>query len=147
MPFTPPAIPRVLVVEDDAPIHDLLRDVLEDAGYRVLPTDHLLDPVDLQQLRLDLVVLDLMLGGRPAGWDYLRTLRGLPGTAHLPVLVCTGDYQSVRDADGPLLALAADLVLKPFDLDDLLRAVAACPASGRGGVPRAGGTLPKRPEA
>ena len=147
MPFTPPATPRVLVVEDDAPVRDLLRDVLEDAGYRVLPTDHLLDPVDVQQLRADLVVLDLMLGGRLAGRAYLGTLRALPPTAHLPVLVCTGDYQSVREADGPLLALAADLVLKPFDLDDLLRAVAACPTSGSAGADRAGGTLPKRPEA
>ncbi len=123
VPADLPAARRILLVEDDPLNRDLLRDVLEEAGYRVLPTGCPPDPADLRHFQPDLVILDLVLDGRPVGWDYLRALRALPATAHLPVVLCTADCQAVRAAHGSLLGLASDLVLKPFDLDDLLAVV------------------------
>ncbi len=49
-------------------------------------------------------------------------------------MLCTADARSIRTADGPLLGLAADLVLKPFDLVDLLGAV-ACGIQATSAVP------------
>ncbi len=65
MPTDPPAARRVLVVEDAPLNRDLLRDILEEAGYWVLPTDRPVDPADLLQLRPDLVILEA--ANRPAG--------------------------------------------------------------------------------
>jgi DNA-binding response OmpR family regulator len=65
---------RILLIEDDHVIQDLLRDLLEEEGYRVLVADATLDPVDVSQLRPDLILLDLWLGGGAWGLDWLREL-------------------------------------------------------------------------
>ena len=59
---------RVLVIEDDPALREMLCEALADEGYWVLPSDHPVEPLDVQQLRPSLVVLDLMLGGEPAGY-------------------------------------------------------------------------------
>lgn len=102
--------------------------------------DHALDPVDVAQLRPALVLLNLVLGGTDAGWWMLRGLRAQSGTAQLPVVVCAAaDALVCRDA-GRLRALGAEVVLKPFDLDDLLARVAVCRSGAEGGGDR--GTPP-----
>jgi DNA-binding response OmpR family regulator len=60
---------RILLIEDDPIIQALLRDLLEEEGYRVLVADATLDPVDVSQLRPALIVLDLWLGGSAWGLD------------------------------------------------------------------------------
>lgn len=124
---------RVLVIEDDDLIRDLLDHVLGDAGYRVLATDHVLDIVDVQQLRPDVVLLDLHLHGRVAGWDYLRQLRSQSATAHLPVIIATCEFESVRTATASDLDHATGMILKPFDIEELTDTVAAAlrPAAPR----------------
>lgn len=56
---------RVLVIEDDAALREMLCEPLAGEGYQVLPSDHPVAPLDVQQLRPLLVFLDLMLGGEP----------------------------------------------------------------------------------
>jgi len=117
--------PRVLIIEDDRTIQDLLRDLLEDEGYRVLGADATLDPVDVLQLQPNLILLDLWFGGTAWGLDWLRELRVTPGTRCIPVIVCTGDARLVKREAEQLQTLATDVILKPFDLDDVLTRVAA----------------------
>ena len=121
-----PAAPRALVVEDDPSIRALLGPVLLEEGYRVMLSDHAPDPVDVQQLRPDVIVLDLVLDGADGGWSLLRALRANPGTARIPIVVCTADRSRVLQAAGEMRDLAAQVVLKPFDLEDLLRHLGAC---------------------
>jgi DNA-binding response OmpR family regulator len=121
----PCAAHRVLLIDDDAAVRDSLRDILEEDGYRVLPSPHVLDPDDVQQLRPDVMLLDLVLEGQAVGWDYLRTLRSRSSTARLPVIVCTGDYDTARVVTAPQLSLATAMILKPFELEELLGTVAA----------------------
>jgi DNA-binding response OmpR family regulator len=116
---------RVLLIEDDLNIRDLLRELLEDEGYRVLVADAALDPVDVSQLCPNLVLLDLWFGGAAWGLDWLRELRVTPGARCIPVIVCTADARLVRREAEQLQTLAADVILKPFDLDDVVTRVAA----------------------
>ncbi|HEX2282225.1 MAG TPA: response regulator [Thermomicrobiales bacterium] len=116
---------RVLLIEDDLLIQDLLREILEEEGYRVLVADATLDPVDVSQLRPSLVLLDLWFGGAAWGLDWLRELRVTPGARCIPVIVCTADARLARREAEQLQTLAADLILKPFDLDDVVTRVAA----------------------
>ncbi|MGH2502454.1 MAG: hypothetical protein ACRDID_08050 [Ktedonobacterales bacterium] len=44
-------------------------------------------------------------------------------TAQIPVIICTAATHAVRDIEGYLTAHDIQLVPKPFDIDDLLRAV------------------------
>lgn len=118
--------PRVLLIEDDPSVCALLRDALEESGLRVLSSDHALAPVDVAQLHPDLVLLDLMLAREDRGWRLLHDLRATPGASAIPVLVCTADHALVRRESDQLRALASGVVLKPFDLGDLLGRVDAC---------------------
>src|SRR5215203_4086991 len=70
---------RILLVEDDAAVRGVIRAALEEEGYRVLPSDRPVGPLDVRQLRASLVVLDLMLGGKPDGYGWLEALRRRPG--------------------------------------------------------------------
>ncbi len=124
----PAAVPRVLVVEVDPAVRGVLGEGLGEAGYRVLSADHALDPVDVAPLRPDLVVLDLRLDGADRGWQLLLAMRAMSGTAGLPIVVSTAE----READR-LRALGARLVLKPFDLDELLRSVSLCRTGSESG--------------
>ena len=117
---------RVLVIEDDSELREMLCEALEGEGYRVLPSDHTVAPVDVQQLRPSLVILDLMLGGEPEGYGWLEAVRAWRWTARLPVLVCSGYLESAAPAAQRVQALADVTVPKPFALDQLLAAVAGC---------------------
>jgi len=109
--------PRVLVVEDESPIRDLVTDSLEEEGYGL----EVAASVEEAELRIaeeppDLIVLDLRLPGR-SGWDFLRQRHDDPKLAAIPVLVL-----SAAPEDRLLEAkeLGADGFLsKPFDLDIL----------------------------
>ena len=116
---------RVLLIEDDLIIQALLRDLLEEEGYRVLVADATLDPVDVSQLRPHLVLLDLWFGGTAWGLDWLRELRVTPGARCIPVIVCTADARLAKREAEQLQALVTDVILKPFDLDDVVAKVAA----------------------
>ena len=117
---------RVLVIEDDQALREMLCEALAGEGYRVLSSDHPVAPLDVQQLRPSLVVLDLMLGGEPDGYGWLEAVRAWRWTARLPVLVCSGFLTSDAPAAHRVQALADVTVPKPFALDQFLAAVAGC---------------------
>ena len=113
---------RILVVEDDLPIQEIIVSALGYEGYSVdvvedgaQAWDYLLshDP--------DLVVLDLALP-RMDGITLCRKLRANPPTRLLPVLVvsASGGESVVRSA---LDAGASAFLDKPFDLGDLVEQV------------------------
>jgi len=113
---------RILVVEDDTIIREVLTAALEDEGYEVRAAVQGHDA--LNQLRdwpADLIILDLMLPVMD-GWTFLRERRRqniAPGT---PVLVLTAARQPLEPA---LHEMGASLAIgKPFELDHLFRAMA-----------------------
>ena len=114
------ARPRIALIDDDPVFVGLMRDLLEGfEGYDVLvlqPTDRAEELVKRQ--RPDLVLLDVHIGGGPAGWAILERLTRDPATRSVPVIVCS---VVLRDADEPLLrGYGVDVLPKPFDLDVLL---------------------------
>jgi DNA-binding response OmpR family regulator len=117
---------RVLVIEDDAALREVLCEALAGEGYQVLPSDHPVAPLDVQQLRPALVVLDLMLDGEPKGYGWLEAVRAWHSTARLPVLVCSGYLAPDAPAAHRVQALATVTMPKPFVLDEFLAAVAGC---------------------
>lgn len=135
----PPPIsptPKHILAGDDSPeVLALFRDLLEAEGYRVTLFPDALDPSVIKRVAPDLVILDHMIGdGAGSGWQLLRDLRQDPATAALPVVVCTGAIQRVRENLALLDQLGAALVLKPFDIDRLLGAITHA-LGGAPGVP------------
>ena len=112
--------PHVLVVDDAPAVRLLVRDVLEEAGYRTSLATTPLDAYAVKRHAPDLLVLEPMVGPADHGWRLLRRLRADPATAALPVVVCTGAVRRVREEHGFLAEQGVGLVLKPFAIDELL---------------------------
>lgn len=122
----PPRGKHVLVVNDTEEILDLFRTILEDLGHRV--TTWSFSPDDLSkvtEIGPDLVILDLMMGATELqGWALLQKMRMHPPTEDIPVIVCSAATNWVREQEGWLAANGIKVVLKPFKVTDLERAVA-----------------------
>jgi signal transduction histidine kinase/DNA-binding response OmpR family regulator len=119
LPAPRPAIPTVLVIEDDPAAADLLRVHLESVGFAVTTTaDGSQGLAWARELRPDAIVLDILLPDID-GWEVLQRLKQSPATRAIPVLVA-----SVVD-DRPLgLALGAvDYFVKPISREPLLEAL------------------------
>jgi len=113
---------RLLLVEDDAMIGDIVLDVLRAEHFAVdWVRDGAMADTALRSQDYDLVLLDLGLPRRD-GLDVLRALRARK--CAMPVLVLTA-RDAVQDRVAGLDAGADDYVLKPFDLDELLARIRA----------------------
>jgi two-component system phosphate regulon response regulator PhoB len=90
MTSTPERAPLVLVVEDEAELHDLLRSVIEDAvGAKTVTASSAEEALELIPEHLpDLVLLDLALP-RMSGIDLCRVLKDSSTTRHIPVIAFT----------------------------------------------------------
>lgn len=131
---------RIVVVEDESEIRELIRYNLEREGFAVEEEGD--GAAALSRIRRrapDLVVLDLMLPGMP-GLEICRQLRADPATANLPVLVVTARSAEVDRVLGLEMG-ADDYLVKPFSPRELVARVRALlrranllPETGPGGI-------------
>lgn len=115
---------RILIVEDDEDIRELLQYSLGKEGYRVTAVET--GEQALEQARStkpDLVVLDLMLPGVD-GWEVCRRLKGDPTTQHIPVVMLTAKGEESDVVVGLELG-ADDYIVKPFSPKVLLARIRA----------------------
>jgi DNA-binding response OmpR family regulator len=125
---------RVLVVDDDPNVRDVVRRYLEHAGYQVdLAGTGEQALESAERARPDLVVLDLML----PGIDGLEVCRRLRRTAPVPVVMLTARGEADDRITGLELG-ADDYVTKPFSPREMVLRV--------GSVLRRAGTEPQRAE-
>ena len=109
---------RILVVEDEPAIAELLRVNLEDAGFAV----HAVADAESAQIRIraalpDLVLLDWMLPGQ-SGLAFARSLRAEARTRELPIIMVTARSDEADRVAG-LEAWVDDYVTKPFSPREL----------------------------
>jgi len=112
---------RILVIEDDPQIADLLRRGLIYEGYQVEVTaDGESGLTAARDRPPDLVLLDLML----PGIDGLTVCKRLRSASDVPILILTAK-EAVPDRVAGLDAGADDYLVKPFSFDELLARVRA----------------------
>ena len=133
----------ILVVEDEAPLAEVLRYNLEGEGFRVtVAPDGRTAMEKLEESPPDLVVLDWMLP-EVSGLEICRTVRRRPELRDVPVIMLTAkgeEHDRVRGLD----AGADDYVVKPFSPKELVarvRAVLRRTKAGAGGEPLRAGPL------
>lgn len=114
--------PRLLLAEDDAETLDFLRYALSAEGYRVTPAASVAEALALIQQRVfDVILTDLFR--RPPDPPLQAVLPLLNAAAPIPVAVMTAwdiTEQVARQAG------FACLMKKPFDLDEVMAALASC---------------------
>ena len=115
---------RILVVDDDKAIIEIVQAYLEQAGYSVLTADNGTSAMyTLRHGKPDLLILDLMLPDRD-GWDITRTIRHDRQLSAVPIIMLTA---RVDDSDKIVgLELGADdYVTKPFNPREIVARVRA----------------------
>jgi DNA-binding response OmpR family regulator len=126
------APPHILATDDDPAIRGLLAELLGDAGYRV-SLSSAQDVAEVANLGPNLILLDYWDAAAKAPSGFLERLKAEARTAAIPIVVLTGARYEAEAAAGQFAALGATVVLKPFDIDDLLAEIGA-----RLGEPRNG---------
>jgi two-component system, OmpR family, alkaline phosphatase synthesis response regulator PhoP len=115
---------KILVIDDEANIVRLVRDYLEQAGYRVLTASNA--ETGFHTLRTDtpdLLVLDLGLPDRD-GWDLTRQIRSDRQLADLPIIMLTARVDESERVIGLELG-ADDYITKPFNPREVVARVRA----------------------
>lgn len=116
---------KILVVDDDVSIADLLTQALYEEGYEVYKTVQSLRFYDaVREHHPDLILLDLMMPYL-AGEDELQLMKLSPETSNIPVIVVTAKPEAdVRQEEEALRRMGVvNIVYKPFDLNQLVHVV------------------------
>jgi DNA-binding response OmpR family regulator len=113
---------KILVVEDDADQLEVIRLVLEKAGFAIGTAANGSDAlVKTRSISPDLIILDLMLPGLN-GFDICETLRKDSATASVPIIMLTGLCSQFGRLAG-LESGANDFLTKPFKVEELVSKV------------------------
>jgi DNA-binding response OmpR family regulator len=125
---------RVLVVEDERDVAELIRYNLTREGYEVVVAPTGADGLkQARELRPDLVLLDIMIP-QLNGWEVCRRLKQDAETRHIPIIMVTGRVEEGDKVLGFEMG-ADDYVTKPFSPRELLARIRAVARRGRPGDP------------
>ncbi len=109
---------RILVVEDDFDISNMLRIYFQSQGYEVAVAPRGEDALEMCRQQLpNIVVLDIMLPDMD-GYDVCRHLRSSLRTSHIPIIFLTQKDERSDKIHGLELG-ADDYITKPFDVEEL----------------------------
>ncbi len=115
---------KILVVDDENDVAELLQLLLSRHGYAVLVAPSGMEGLALAQSELpDLILLDIMMH-RMDGWEVLKLLKLDDRTGAIPVVILSARAEP-KDKIRGLQEGAVDYVTKPFGVQDMLRTVAA----------------------
>lgn len=112
---------KILILDDDADILDMLAYLLTESGYEVstmLRGDRVLETI--RSFHPDLILMDVMLANLD-GRVICRGLKAQPETNALPVILISGTHdlsESLNQKGAP-----NDFVAKPFDIEYLLKKI------------------------
>ena len=115
--------PRVMLVDDDAGIRAICREVLEQAGYQVRDLEHAdMAVVEARRFHPDLILLDVMM---PVfdGFQAAEALRADASTALTPIIFLSARSDTANKVRA-FRAGAEDYMVKPFDAAELVARVA-----------------------
>lgn len=125
---SPAARHRVTVVNDSPEFLELMRDILEGDRYDVsiINGERISGIEPIRVTQPELLIVDLRLSQpKITGWDIARQIRADPELASVPMILCTGAPDEVRERATELAALPnVEVLAKPFALGALESMVA-----------------------
>ena len=114
---------RILVVDDEQDLLEILKFNLETEGYEVVTATSAEDALQLDIASFDLLLLDVMMGGM-SGFAMARQLKDNPATAQVPIIFLTARDTENDTVTGFNLG-ADDYISKPFSLREVMVRVRA----------------------
>jgi DNA-binding response OmpR family regulator len=112
---------KILVVDDDRDILEVIQIILEDQGYdvHITPDGNIVER-KIKEFSPDLILLDIWLAGID-GQDIAARLKKQNETKEIPIVMISAVNKSDQIAQN---AGVEDFLSKPFDMDDLISIVA-----------------------
>lgn len=117
------SVKRILCVEDEPEMIDLMRLILSRRGFEVSGASGGLE--GLSKIRAnhpDLVLLDLMMPDMD-GWEVYQQMKSDESLRKIPVIVVTAKAQSIDKVLGLHIAKVDDYIAKPFSPQELINSV------------------------
>lgn len=109
---------KILIIDDDRDILELLNIVLTDAGYQVETLDSGRYANLIPEIAPDLLLLDLRMdGNKNAGAEICIRLKTGKHTRHIPVILISAEHNIAITADA---CGANGFIKKPFCIDDIV---------------------------
>lgn len=115
---------KILIVDDEEHIQELIRFNLENNGYKAISASNGIDAVRLvKEENPQLVLLDLMLPGKD-GYDVCKEIRRDHNVSNTPIIMLTAKSEEIDKILGLELG-ADDYMTKPFSVRELMARVKA----------------------
>ncbi len=124
---------RILVVDDEESLREILQFNLEAEGYLADVAGSAEEALSMNPERYDLILLDVMMDGMD-GFTMARLLRSRPETARIPIVFCTAK-DTEEDTVAGLDIGADDYIAKPFSVREALARVRSVLRRTSGGGP------------
>ena len=109
----------IVILEDDEDIRELFSIVLQEQGYEVHLHDQVFaDLAEVERVAPDLLIVDVFIGAKQEGWEFVHRLKAHPPTARIPLLLCTAakltsEQESFTQDHG------IPILYKPFEFEEL----------------------------
>lgn len=114
---------RVICVEDEAEMIDLIRLILSRKGFEVIGANGGKQGLEMiREQKPDLILLDLMMPDMD-GWEVYQQVKADEATRDIPVIVVTAKAQSIDKVLGLHIAKVDDYISKPFSPQELMDSV------------------------
>ena len=114
---------RVVVVEDDPEMINLVKLILKKEGFEVVGAMGGRDGLDvIEKNDPDLVLLDLMMPDID-GWEVYQAMKASDQLKNIPVIIITAKAQSIDKVLGLHIAKVDDYITKPFSPGELVASV------------------------
>jgi two-component system, OmpR family, response regulator VicR len=121
--MTPASINRIIYIEDDPDMIDLVSLILNRRGFSVKGADGGVKGLEMVLNDLpDLVLLDLMMPDLD-GWDVYQQMKAQAKTRSIPVVVITAKAQAIDRVLGLRIAKVDDYICKPFSPNELIASI------------------------
>lgn len=118
--------PFIIVVNQDTVFLQLMEELLSEEGYHTsIEKEGDKAYEHIKKSKPDLVVLDIRINNPEAGFNVIDLMRIDPETRHIPVIICSTATQIIRENEERLRAKNCDILMKPFNIDELLIKVQA----------------------
>jgi DNA-binding response OmpR family regulator len=113
---------KILVIDDEPEITDIIETFLENAGYEVKSENSSVNGIErAKALKPDLILLDIMMPFMD-GYEVCKELKKSAETSKIPIIILTG--KDARSDDGKSFKVGGDMYMKkPFSCERLLEIV------------------------
>lgn len=114
---------KIMVIDDEPDVVDLVKLILESDGFKVVTAYSGKEALEkIEKEMPDLVLLDIMMP-QMDGWEVFRRIKANKKTADIPVAMLTAKTQSIDKMIGLHVVKVDDYITKPFGRSELLERV------------------------